>query len=115
MSAQQYDEFERRMRRISKRHSKLSHGFVTQVTDDGLVVARPRKRGRNATLRGLVLIVAVIFVFKGFLHAHLGATAYDERVEKLAAGNLVEQAGAWAMTADPVTLWLSGTIGSLVR
>jgi hypothetical protein len=115
MSAYQFDEFDRRMRRINRRHSKLSHGYVTSINDDGLVVARPKRRSSGATLRGLLLILIVVTIFKGFLHANLGEAAYQDRIEKLAGGNMVEQAGAWAMTADPVTLWLSKTIASLVR
>jgi hypothetical protein len=115
MSAYQFDEFERRMRRINRRHSKLSHGFVTQVTDDGLVVAKPRRRRGYALLRGIYLLLLVMFIFKGFLHANLGPLAYQERVDSLMGGNVIEQVGGFAMKADPVTLWLSGTISSLVR
>ena len=115
MSASQFEEFERRMKRISKRHSKLSHGFVTKVNDDGLVVAKPRKKSSGAMLRGLILIVVTLFVFKGFSHANLGPEAYQERIEKLAGGNIIEQAGAIAMTEEPITLWLSSIIVSLVR
>lgn len=115
MSAYQFDEFERRMRRINRRHSKLSHGYVTSINDDGLVVAKPKARGRGATLRGVLLMVAVIMVFKGFLYAQLGPFAYQDRVDRLAEGNIVEQAGAWVMTAEPVTLWLAENITSLVR
>lgn len=115
MSTYQFEEFERRMRRISRRHSKLSHGYVTSVNDDGLVVAKPRRRGSRSTLRGVALIVIIIMLLKGVLHAQLGATAYDERIEKLAGGNPIEQAGAWVMVADPITLWLSANFVSLVR
>lgn len=115
MSAHQFDEFERRMRRINRRHSKLSHGFVTQITDDGLVVAKPRKPRGYAVLRGAYLLLLVMFLFKGFLHSNLGAEAYGAQVESLRGGNTIEQAGALAMTADPVTLWISGAISSLVR
>lgn len=115
MSASQFDEFDRRMRRISRRHSKLSHGYVTSVNSDGVVVARPKTRGKKGTLRGLAIILMVVLVLKGFLHAQLGEIAYQARVDSLAAGSVVEQAGAWAMTADPLTLWLSGRISSLVR
>lgn len=115
MSAYQFEEFERRMRRISRRHTKLSQGYVTSVNDDGLVVAKPRRRGSRSTLRGLALIFIVIMVFKGALHAQLGATAYDERIDKLAGGNLVEQAGSWVMVADPITIWISANFVSLVR
>ena len=115
MATYQFEEFERRMRRISRRHTKLSQGYVTSVNDDGLVVARPRRRGSRSTLRGLALIFIVIMVFKGALYAQLGAAAYDERIDTLAGGNLVEQAGAWVMVADPITLWISANFVSLVR
>lgn len=115
MSASQFDEFERRMSRISRRHSKLSHGYVTAVTDDGLVVARPKRRGNGFMLRGLVLIAIVMVLFKGFLHAQLGPLAYQERVDQLAAGTVIEQAGSYAMVADPLTVWISSKVVSLVR
>ncbi len=115
MSAYQFEEFERRMRRINRRHTKLSQGYVTAVNDDGLVVARPKRRRSGATLRSVALICLVVLVFKGFLYAQLGPNAYDERIGALQNGNVIEQAGAWAMTADPVTLWLSQHFGSLVR
>jgi len=115
MSASQFDEFDRRMRRISRRQSKLSRGYVTAVTDDGMVVAKPRRRGNGGAVRGFAIIMIVVILFKGFLHAQLGAASYQDRVEALAEGSVIEQAGAWAMTADPVTLWLSGHLSSLVR
>ena len=115
MSAYQFDEFERRMRRINRRHSKLSHGFVTQVTDDGLVIAKPKRPRGFAVLRGIYLIVLVTLIFKGFLHANLGAEAYQERVDRLMAGNTIEQVGAIALSADPITIGISGALTSLVR
>ena len=115
MSASQFDEFDRRMRRISRRQSKLSHGYVTAVTDDGMVVAKPKRRGNRGALRGVVIVVAVLVLFKGFLHAQLGPEGYQDRIEALASGSVIEQAGSWAMIADPVTLWLSGNLSSLVR
>lgn len=115
MSASQFDEFDRRMRRISRRHSKLSHGYVTTVNSDGLVVAKPRQRNVRGTLRGLVVILIVMVLFKGFLHSQLGAVAYQERLDALAAGSVFEKAGAWAMTVDPMTEFLSVKFSSLVR
>ena len=115
MSASQFDEFDRRMRRISRRHTQLSHGYVTTVNSDGMVVAKPRRRSARGTLRGIALVVLVLMVFKGFLHAQLGAFAYEQRVDQLAQGSGFEKAGAILMAADPITTWLSGHIGSLVR
>jgi hypothetical protein len=111
MSASQFDEFDRRMRRISRRHTKLSHGYVTSVNDDGLVVAKPKRKFRRGTLRGIAIVMLVLMVFKGFLHNQLGAFAYEDRVDTLAAGSAFEKAGGILMTADPITLWLSGKFG----
>ena len=115
MAAYQYEEFERRMRRINRRHTKLSQGYVTSVNSDGLVVARPSHRNKGATVRGLLLVVVAILVFKGYLHAQLGADEYASRVNALANGTFIEQAGSWAMKPDPITLALSQKFASLVR
>lgn len=115
MSASQFDEFDRRMRRISKRQSKLSHGYVTKVNPDGLVVAKPQRRSYRGLMRGLVILIAVMMIFKGVLYTQLGAAAYEARVTSLKEGSVVEQSGAWVMTPDPVTVWLSDKIVSLVR
>lgn len=115
MSASQFEEFDRRMRRINRRHSKLSHGYVTSVNNDGLVVAKPKKQSGRATLRGVAIMIVAIMVFKAFLFAQLGATAYEIRVERLSAGNSVEKAGSILMAADPITVYLGKSIASLVR
>lgn len=111
MSASQYDEFDRRMRRITRRHTQLSRGYVTSVNEDGLVVAKPKRKMRRGTLRGVAIVVLVLMVFKGFLHNQLGENAYLARVDALSAGSVFEQAGAVVMSADPITVWLSGQIG----
>ena len=115
MSASQFDEFDRRMNRISRRHSKLSHGYVTRVNDDGLVVARAKRSRNGGWLRGFMLVVIVMILFKGVLHARLGDAAYMERVDGLAAGSIIEKGGAWIMTPDPITLAISKHVASLVR
>ncbi len=115
MPASQFDEFDRRMRRINRRHSRLSRGYVTSVNRDGLLVATPSRRRSSMPLRGVVIIVAILMIFKGFLHAQLGPTAYQTRVDSLAGGTTVEQIGAWIMTADPTTVWISSQLSSLVR
>ena len=115
MSASQFDEFDRRMNRISRRHSKLSHGYVTRVNDDGLVVARAKRSSNGGWLRGLMLVVIVMILFKGVLHARLGDAAYMARVDGLAAGSVIEKGGAWIMTPDPITLAISKHVASLVR
>ena len=115
MSASQFDEFERRMRRINRRHSKLSQGYVTAVNSDGLVVAKPQRRSNRGMLRGLAMVVIVMMLFKGVLHAQIGAQAYQDRIDALASGSVIEKAGAYFMVADPITVWISTQVVSLVR
>lgn len=115
MSASQFDEFDRRMHRINRRHSKMSHGYVTKINDDGLVVAKPAKKSRNVIARATVIVIAMIILFKGVLHAQLGPEAYAERVQSLSEGSPLEQAGSFIMRPDPITLWISGHAVSLVR
>ena len=59
-SASQYDEFDRRMRRITRRHTQLSRGYVTTVNDDGLVVAKPKRKFSRGTLRGVAIVVLLV-------------------------------------------------------
>lgn len=106
--------FDKRMRRISKRHQKLSRGYVTSINHDGLVIARPRRKGFSFPFRGLFLALLLFIAFKGFVLASIGATAYDIRVSKLEAGTVVEQAGAYVMKADPATTFIANKLNSVL-
>ena len=112
MSASQFDEFDRRMRRITRRHTQLSKGYVTSVNDDGLVVAKPRRKFSRSTLRGIAIVIIALMGFKAFLLNELGATDYLQRVENLSSGSVFEQAGSVLMAADPITVWMSEKIGN---
>ena len=111
-SASQYDEFDRRMRRITRRHTQLSKGYVTSVNDDGLVVAKPKRKFSRGTLRGVAIVVLVLMLFKSVLYSQLEAGGYAERVDALSNGSVFEKAGAVLMAADPITIWLAGHIGT---
>jgi len=107
--------FEKRIRRINKRHRKLARGYVAEVNGDGLIVVRPQRRTARFPWKGVALMFVALFAFKGILHAQLGAATFDERVGKLGNGTVVEKAGAWVMQADPVTLWVSSQVTPLVK
>ena len=96
---------------------KGNHAFLTDwcATEPRGVVAKPQRRSNRGMLRGLAMVVIVMMLFKGFLHAQLGASAYQSRIDALAAGNAIEKAGSHFMVADPITLWISATVVSLVR
>lgn len=100
-------EFEGRIGKISRRHAKLERGYVTSINHDGLVIATPKRHRMRFPWRGLALTVMALFAFKAFTLVQVGPSTYDTRVEKLANGTVLEQAGAWVMQADPATYWLA--------
>ena len=108
-------QFGHRLRRIDRQHRKLARGYVTSVNHDGLIVARPSRQTSLFPLRGLFLCLLTLLAFKGFIYAQLGPTSYGERVALLQEGTLVEKMGGYAMTADPVTLWIGGQISPFIR
>lgn len=108
-------QFGHRLRRIDRHHRKLARGYVTSVNHDGLIVARPRRQTSLFPLRGLFLCLLTLLAFKGFIYAQLGPTSYGERVALLQEGTIVEKMGGYAMTADPVTLWIAGQIDPFIH
>lgn len=111
----QYREFDSRLKRIDRRHRKMAQGYVASMNRDGLLVAVPRRRRMRVPFAGLALVAVGIIAFKGFMHAQLGDTAYEARVAGLAAGSAVEKAAGWVMQADPVTLWVSEKVATLLK
>lgn len=112
MSDANYARFNQRLHEIETRHGRRASGFVRLVEQNGILTPVEVKRTRRGLpVRGIVLSLLAFLVFKGFLMVHLGALTYVERVAQLEAGNIVEQMGAWAMRADPVTLWIAQQIG----
>ncbi len=105
--------FGERLSRIDKNHRQLAKGYVTSVNHDGLIIARPQRKASRLPLRGLFLSLAVVLVFKAAVYAQIGEAAYQDRVNLLANGTIVEKIGAYAMFADPVTLWLAQQIATI--
>lgn len=110
MSNAQMQEFDRRLRRIDRRHRSLARGFVLSVSRDGLIVARPARDSWGFPWRGLLFVLVAMMGFKALLHAQIGTEAYNGRVAALAAGTTAEKVGAYVMHADPMTLWLSSKL-----
>ncbi len=108
MADANYAKFSKRMRGIEKRHRKMSRGYVELVERDGLLVPKTRHRAhRSFPLRGVAMLLGLFLIFKAFLMVQLGSSTYDDRLQKLADGSMAEQVGAWVMTADPITQWIS--------
>lgn len=104
-----------RIDRIGQTHSQLAKGYVTEVTDDGLIVHRPRRTRRSLPWRGLLFVLIIGMAFKALLLAYIGETEYAARVANLETGAVVEQAGAFVMKADPVTQYLAAQVAPYIK
>jgi len=109
-----YKSFDKRLTRIGRKRARLVHGYSSQVGKDGLIVFRPKHSRGGFPIRGLVFLVVGFFCFKALILAHLGETVYSQRVDALAAGSVVEEAGAFVMQAEPVSLAIAQLIRPLV-
>ncbi|WP_275394019.1 hypothetical protein [Aliiroseovarius sp. Z3] len=108
----QVQDFQKRVRGISRQHRRLSQGYVQLVERDGLLVpSKPRLR-RGFPIKGLTLTLVGFMLFKGFLFGQVGAINYNDRVDRLSNGSMIEQAGAWIMQDDPVTTAIAGFISN---
>ena len=106
-------DFHKRVKRINKQHARLSHGYVSVVGKDGLIIAKPRRKSGGFPLRIIALMILVFFGFKVLLISQLGPQGYAERVQLLQSGTSVEQAGAYLLKADPISSALAEGIGKL--
>lgn len=98
-----YQSFDSRLKNIDRTRTRLVHGYHSKVSKDGLIVFKPKRRKAGFPLRALVFVILGFFIFKGFILAHTGNAIYEQRIAKLQAGTVLEQAGAFVMQADPVT------------
>jgi len=107
--------FNKRLAKLGRKHRKMEQGYTTKMRSDGLIVVKPRARGINFPFKGLLIVLAVFFLFKGFMLASVGAATYDQRVAALADGSPFEQGGAWVMQADPVTKYVAERMRPILR
>jgi hypothetical protein len=107
--------FEKRLRKIVRTNNRMANaGVVHKMKPDGLIVAKPRIYTPRFPWRGMVLLIAAIFVFKGYVHFALGAADFDQRIAMLSEGSVFEKIGGLAMQADPIVLLVSQTFGQLL-
>lgn len=102
-----FQGFDARLKKIDRNRTRLANGYSAKVTKDGLIVFRPKRRANSFSIRGLVFLAVGFFMFKAMILAHLGNTVYEQRVTALQTGTMVEQAGAFVMQKDPVSVAMS--------
>lgn len=107
-------EFDQRVHRLNKKHSKLSRGYRATMRKDGLVVMKPQRVRSAVPAKVLLFTLVGFFAFKAFLLSSLGPTGYQYRVDDLKNGTQVELAGAWVMQIDPLSQFLSVQLNKLL-
>ncbi|NKB28693.1 MAG: hypothetical protein GKR99_14540 [Rhodobacteraceae bacterium] len=90
-------------------------GPVHSFNHDGMLVSRRRASRRAVPWHGLALVFVTVLLFKAAMHVNFGADGYQARVDDLAAGGAVQQVGAWLLTPDFATVWLSSTMQAFAR
>lgn len=105
--------FENRLERIDKIHA-AGGAFEATGALGRSYFDSVRPKGRKVIpLRALALLLGGVLVFKAAVFAQLGGAVYQERIAALGQGNMAEQAGAWVLTADPITQILGALIASI--
>jgi hypothetical protein len=113
MSDPNLDDFHGRIARIERSRAK-GLGFEAAGTLGRSRHARPAPRQRRLIAPVLFLILCG-FGLKGAIYHTVGAVAYEDRMQRLQAGQSVELVGAWLMQADPVTKFVADQIKAVLR
>jgi hypothetical protein len=106
-----FQSFDNRLRRINRRHRKMTRGCEGRLTRDGLVVAVAVETPRRFPWLPLMILALVFVLFKAAVLSSLGVAEYRSRVDLMARGTVVEQAGAWLLSPDAATRVLADQIG----
>lgn len=118
MSVQTQENFANRLHTLGRKHKSMTKGYTTKVGKDGLLVVTPKKSRsirRSLSLQALAVAIIGFFAFKAFMLAAIGPITYNERLDKLRSGTVIEQGGAWVMGIDPVTQFMAQMAGPVLR
>lgn len=98
-------------RRIDRVENARTNGYGFEAVGTlGRSAYRQRPRRRWSILKPVFMVCLIMLALKGVIHNSIGAATYDQRVAALTAGTGIDRLGAFLMTADPVTLWISDQI-----
>jgi len=108
-------QFEERLQQLARKHRAMSRGYVTRMQPDGLIIARPKRQPIQISFPVFIFFLAAFIGFKAFLFVGVGPLTYEDRLAHLQLGTMVEKAGAYAMQADPLTVYEATQIGPSLR
>ena len=105
-------DFYSRVARFEKARA-AGYGFDAAGTLGRSAFEKPVRK-RRSLLPILLLVMAAGFGLKGMIYHSVGAASYNERVEKLLAGEGFDRLGGWLMQEEPVTLYVSDRIDAAI-
>lgn len=88
---------------------------VLGFNQDGLEIARVRKKRRYLPLFHLTMFVYLGLIIRLVVMANVGPASYANRIENLSNGNMLERAGAVVMYMDPVSRDIAIKLRSAIR
>jgi hypothetical protein len=104
-----------RIGRIEKIH-EAGGGFEADGTlGMSYYKSQKRPRRRRGFLAPVVLVLMTVIGIKAAVHTAIGGEVYEERVQILRSGPIVDQVGAYILQADPLTLAVAEQLHRLVR
>lgn len=110
-----HNSFERRVQMIDRANRKAPKTRTNFVGPDGLVITRRRRSTPAVSPRGVLYLLCGFVLFKAIAVAQFSEAGYTERVEKLKAGTLIEQAGAVILQPDRFSVALGKNIAPFIR
>lgn len=110
-----HQQFGKRINNLNHKHKALANGYYTTIRNDGLVVARPRRRDTGLPVKYILAMVVLFVLLKALMLSANGPGTYQIRLNSLSEGTAVERAGAWVLQVDPVTQALANKIGPVLR
>ena len=113
MSDPNLEDFYVRVGRIERSHS-MGYGFEAPDTLGRSFYRRLPVR-RRPVFRIGVFLFCFCFGMKGAIHYHMGAEAFDARVEAIDARGGFDAMQAFLMRSEPVTELVSGVIATVVE
>jgi hypothetical protein len=99
-------DFYKRVAKVRKQHAK-GYGMEAAGTLGRSYYTKRRKSSGLRFVAPLLILVGFAFVTKAVLHAKVGAADYDGRIANMQAGTELDRVGAFLLSADPVTVFLS--------
>jgi hypothetical protein len=108
--------FDARLKQLERTYQvRMANGVDHVVQSDGLIVARARRRAPRIPYAGMFTMLVALIAFKVIVLIYLGETGYNQRIDAMRDGNVIDRAGAWVMQADTVSRTVASEIQRTVN